>query len=337
MAAVLSRCDSGLARTEDVICRWGAALPAERYQVTLVPAVPVGGAGPERRLFSAGQLVAAAAWLRQRNARGCHVYARPADARHLLVDDLTEDALLALQAAHRVSAAVRTSPLSFQAWVTVSEEPVPAPLATAAARLLASRYGGDRGAADAYHLGRLPGLCNRKPGRRRADGGWPWVRLLWAEAGVDPGGARLLAEAAEQSLAPLRQGAAGKQPVASPAAPSARPPRWCPGWRLPADEHAEAERRLRAMAGPGVVLDRSRVDWSVARRLLRQGAPEAFVQAVVESGAKAEGLRPSVRARYVARTLETARRALAPAPGAGTASGEEDEDAEEEGRPDEAA
>ena len=326
----------GLSRTEAALAAWAAALPAAAYLIALVPADGVGGLRPERRRWTREQLLEAAGWLRQRNAAGCHTYGRPDDPRHLLLDDLTAEGLDALRAAHRVAAIVRTSPLSFQAWITVSEGPVPRPIATAAARLLAARHGGDRGAADSAHLGRLPGLCNRKPSRRRADGGHPWVHLLWAQAGVDPGGAALLAEAVARSTAPLRARPGGGREAAVPLSPPARPPRWRPLWRLPADEHARGEAALRAVLPNGTLLDRSRLDWAVARRLLRQGAPEAFVGAVVESGAKAAGLRPAQRGAYAARTVAAAREALRAEAGEAQGSDESDDvppEAEEGGGP----
>lgn len=338
MVAMLQRCEDGLARTQTALRRWAEALPSATYCITLVPAAAEGTLGPEKRRFGLAQLTAAAGWLRQRNAAGCHVFGRPDDGRQVLVDDLGEEALEALRAAHRVAAAVRTSPGSHQAWITVSEQPVPEPMLTAAARLLARRFGGDPGAADAHHLGRLPGLCNRKPARQRLDGGYAWVRLLWAEAGVDPGGARLLAEAVEQSTAPLRLRPAGALSPTCLAPPLARPPRGRPRWRLAAEEHAAGEARLRAVLPAGIALDRSRLDHAIARRLLLQGAPTEFVRAVVEAGAKAGELRPIQRSAYAARTVAAAARGRlegegAPGPCDSGGDVEDDEEAEKESGP----
>jgi hypothetical protein len=57
---------------------------------------------------------------------------------------------------------------------------LPKQLSTLAARNLAERFGGDKGAADWRHFGRLAGLTNRKSKHRAADGRYPFVRLVQA-------------------------------------------------------------------------------------------------------------------------------------------------------------
>jgi RepB DNA-primase from phage plasmid len=54
-------------------------------------------------------------------------------------------------------------------------------VSTLAARSLAERLGGDRGAADWRHFGRLADLTNRKEKYRADEGRYPFVRLVeWA-------------------------------------------------------------------------------------------------------------------------------------------------------------
>ncbi len=291
----------GSRRTRDALRAWCRALPSPSFLVAVIPAGEDAAARPERRCFTEEKLEEAGDWLRHRNARGCNPYGRPAEARHVLVDDLCEDRLDALQAAHHVAAVVETSPHSLQAWVTVSEEEIAAPLATAIARHLAARFGGDPGAADAHHLGRLPGLANRKPLHQRKNGSLPWARLRAAPGGVDPGGTALVEEAFRHATAPLR--------TSRPLLPG--PQAWGRiHWRSPAEEHREAEHRVRLTLPRGATLDRSRLDFSVARRLLLQGTPADFVEAVVEAGARAEGLQPAVREAYSQRTVRAALRSL---------------------------
>ncbi|MFN7923553.1 MAG: DNA-primase RepB domain-containing protein [Bryobacteraceae bacterium] len=64
---------------------------------------------------------------------------------------------------------------------------------TAAARVLAERWGGDMSSADWRHFGRLAGFTNRKPKHVRADGQFPFVRIVEAESGrvLDRSGAVL--------------------------------------------------------------------------------------------------------------------------------------------------
>ena len=60
-------------------------------------------------------------------------------------------------------------------------------MSTAAARALAEKFGGDRGAADWRHFGRLAGFTNRKAKYLDASTGlYPFVRLIEAGGGVYP-------------------------------------------------------------------------------------------------------------------------------------------------------
>jgi hypothetical protein len=88
---------------------------------------------------------------------------------------------------------VETSAGNYQAWLKhpgrLSKE-----VGTAAARSLAEKFGGDRGAADWRHFGRLAGFTNRKAKYLNASSGlYPFVRLIEAAGGVYPEADRFLA------------------------------------------------------------------------------------------------------------------------------------------------
>ena len=72
---------------------------------------------------------------------------------------------------------MQTSPGNFQAWVK-HPEVLDKETSTAAARALAQRFGGDPGAADWRHFGRLSGYTNRKDKYKGSDGLYPFVRLM---------------------------------------------------------------------------------------------------------------------------------------------------------------
>lgn len=282
--------------TEWSLARWAAALPAESYDVRLVPA---SGGRPTLRRLDAAALGRSAGWLRAMDAAGHHVYGRPLDARHVLVDDLDADGLAALQRAHTPAAVVQTSPGCHQAWVTVSAGKVEPPLATAVARELARQLSGDPGAASYCQLGRLPGLANRKAVHERSDGTFPWARLLRASPGVDLAGMQLLAQL---SLPPPAAVASGHAAVGTRtlgltlAAASSR------------EEWQEASRRIAAWLPVGTVLDRSRVDLAVARRLLARGATWSRAVDVVLASDRTHGLSRRQALHYAERTVAAASR-----------------------------
>jgi hypothetical protein len=87
---------------------------------------------------------------------------------------------------------VETSPGNFQAWLKHPER-LPKDLGTAAARELAKQFGGDTGAADWRHFGRLAGFTNRKHKYvDPATGRFPFVRIMEATGKVYPEAERFL-------------------------------------------------------------------------------------------------------------------------------------------------
>ena len=130
------------------------------------------------RTWDADTLLRSIPWLRHQNRDGRNIYIRPKGEHNLsLVDDLSADKVQTMKAAGFTPAVVvQTSPGNFQAWVK-HPEPLNKELSTAAARTLAETFGGDRGAADWRHFGRLAGFTNRKDKYRSETGFYPFVLL----------------------------------------------------------------------------------------------------------------------------------------------------------------
>jgi RepB DNA-primase from phage plasmid len=125
---------------------------------------------------------------------GRNIYIRPKGEHDLsMVDDLTMGAVSVMKAAgFNPAVTVETSPGNYQAWLKHPER-LSTEVSTAAARALAENFGGDRGAADWRHFGRLAGFVNRKVKHRdTATGLYPYVRLTEADGGVYPEGGRFL-------------------------------------------------------------------------------------------------------------------------------------------------
>jgi hypothetical protein len=118
------------------------------------------------------------ALLKQRNARGSHIYIRPSsEHRFTVLDDLNEASLIRLSDdGFNPCAVVETSAGNFQAWLK-HPAVLPKLIGTFAAQTLASRYEADPSAADWRRFGRLPGFTNCKPKYRKPDGLFPFVRL----------------------------------------------------------------------------------------------------------------------------------------------------------------
>src|SRR5271156_3090179 len=141
-----------------------------------------------REGWGAKQVLKSLLWLRRENLNRGHIYVRPAGAHGLsLVDDLKADTFIRMKAdGFAPAAVVETSPGNFQAWLKHPCQ-LPRELSTLAARRLAEEFGGDRGAADWRHFGRLSGYTNRKARHFEAVSGfYPFVRLIEAAGEVYP-------------------------------------------------------------------------------------------------------------------------------------------------------
>jgi len=124
------------------------------------------------------------ALLKAHNARGAHIYVRPAgEHRFTVLDDLNQGGVDQLTAdGYDPCAVVETSLGNFQAWLKHDDE-YPAPLSTFIAQTLGKRYRADPSAADWRRFGRLPGFTNCKPKYRKSNGLYPYV-LLRSATGV---------------------------------------------------------------------------------------------------------------------------------------------------------
>jgi hypothetical protein len=122
--------------------------------------------------------------LKAHNARGAHIYIRPAGKhRYTILDDLNSDSVARLaNDGFEPCAVVETSLGNFQAWLK-HDDVYPSPLSTFIAQSLAKRYSADLSAADWRRFGRLPGFTNCKPKYRKDNGLYPYV-LLRSATGV---------------------------------------------------------------------------------------------------------------------------------------------------------
>ena len=294
----------GATKTQNDLIKLQFALPADEWIIQLVPegenGRPIRDFIPKRKLFSAEQV----SWFRARNADEYHIYGRPNSTRYVLLD-LDKDGEAVVQQMRMdkfaLSALVETSAGKFQAWIAVSREDLPVPVATALGKVIAKRYNGDKGSTDALHVGRLPGLRNKKLQYRSGPGdGGPLVLLRVARQGpmIPDGMDELIRDAGRF---------ADTQVLPPPSAPSGAPvfpnhtagnididPSRSPMTPYEAREFYDAEvQRLAELFDwhlPICKGDRSEVDYHVARGLYVQyGFDSDDIAAVlVFASAKAE-------------------------------------------------
>jgi len=168
-------------RTRNAVGRMLVALDAPIYDLGILSDR---GMLPGLSNLSAESVLARLSLLKAHNARGAHIYIRPAgEHRFTVLDDLTADSVARLTGdGVAPCAVVETSLGNFQAWLK-HDDVYPAPLSTFIAQTLAKRYDADPNAADWRRFGRLPGFTNSKPKYRKDNGHFPYV-LLQSAAGV---------------------------------------------------------------------------------------------------------------------------------------------------------
>jgi len=192
----VTRFPSSLEITTDAVRTQIAAMGAEVFEFGLFKPEsdePDGGPPMLPRVWDVSGLMRSIPWLRLQNSQGRNIYVRPQGEHNLsLVDDLNRDAVEQMKrAGFQPATVIETSPGNYQAWLKHPER-LPKDLGTAAARTLARQFGGDMGAADWRHFGRLGGFTNRKPKYQGPDGLFPFVLVIEATGSTYPEAERFL-------------------------------------------------------------------------------------------------------------------------------------------------
>ncbi len=181
-------------KTAEAVEKQARAMSASAFEVGLFdPTAAKGVMLP--RVWDLDTLLRSVSWLRLKNSQGRNIYIRLRGEHALsLIDDASAQAIELMKSEGFAPAVVlETSPGNFQAWLCHGQI-LPKHLSTFAARLLASRFGGDPASADWRHYGRLAGFTNRKDKYRRRDGTFPYVRLHEATGAVYSKAVAFLAE-----------------------------------------------------------------------------------------------------------------------------------------------
>ena len=192
---------SGRDRTVEAVRSQIEAMGAEVFEVGLFKP-EARGREPVMlpRVWDRESLLRSVGWLRHENRSGRNVYIRPKGEHDLsLVDDLTLSSVACMiRSGFAPAVLVETSPGNYQAWLKHPER-IDKEMGTAAARALAEKFGGDLGAADWRHYGRLAGLTNRKSRYRDPETGlYPFVKLIRATGEVYAEAGRFLSQVRAQ-------------------------------------------------------------------------------------------------------------------------------------------
>jgi len=194
-------------KTDEVVRRQIVAMGGTTFEIGLFKSDATERARSTMilRTYAAEAVFKVIPWLKFENYYGRNIFVRPYGEHNLsMVDDLSADSIRRMKGCGFAPALViETSPGNFQAWL---KHPcvLPKEVSTAVARSLAKDFGGDIGAADWRHFGRLAGFTNRKLRHRDSGGLFPFVKLCEASGALYDGAERLISQA-ELQLADEKQ------------------------------------------------------------------------------------------------------------------------------------
>ena len=173
--------------------RYAAAVGAERYRVTCIKMEEDGGKktfildkkGGASRGFTPEEIGIHMVEMLRLQRRGENVYYTPLsdEKHHILIDDMTRDSLKKFQEdGYRPAVILESSPGNYQCLLTVPQlgSEFDREVGNRITEHLNREYG-DKKLSGCIHPHRAPGFENRKPKHRREDGGYPQVKLLFAE------------------------------------------------------------------------------------------------------------------------------------------------------------
>jgi len=289
--------------------KYHEAVGADRYRVTAIRLRENGTKSAfvldKRGGSSAGFTTREIAWrmgeMQRLEQRGENLYYTPLSAQrhHILIDDLSTDKLQRfLGDGYKPAVVIESSPGNYQAVLNVPKLRMAneQDAANRLCRMLNQRYG-DPNLSGAVHPHRAPGFTNRKPERQRADGSFPEVRLVYAEAREC---AKALTDAAVIARELYHLAQAAKLHMPSPSHPAL-------GGSHLAKLYALHRQDILARQAGGDI-DLSRVDSMVAVRLRITGHDQAEIAATLETCAPA--VRPTTEGRnwrdYAQRTARYA-------------------------------
>lgn len=290
--------------TRTAVVRQLIAMGAQRFQIGLREQK---NNAFQQRCWGQQQLLSSLAWLRYRNTHGSHLYIRPALFENLiLLDDLDQRAIGNLTAdGLRPAAILETSPNNFQAWLGLAKGPIQMPIevVTHLIAKLAIRYGADLGSADWHHYGRLVGFTNRKPAYRNHRGIYPFVMLRQWSGCVARARIRVLEDAQHTYQRQCRQGPLPKVSILTAYHPTGSP----------STLYGCMRRILARCHGQPWCDDPdwSRMDYMIAREMIREGHPRAVIEQALSTGSPNLSARKAINlGNYIRRTVAKAIQSL---------------------------
>ena len=258
--------------------------------------------------LTAEEVVKKVPYFKMMNVQGNDILVKPiGESNVVMVDGLNKDQMNAMHVKDGGPAvAIQVSPDTFQAFLKVGNEAIPAQQRREIAKELTERFGGDQKAVAEGHYGRLAGFTNRDPELTKDNQKQPWVKVQSAKGeGLDQEEAAELLTSANVRVEEINK---LLEQTRNRAIENFRDVEPSPGELNPKSPNADATVAFKVTAARlferyGEGFDEVKADWLTAKDLSQKGWDKKDIaKAIEEASANVEPRKFDAMKEYANRT-----------------------------------
>ncbi len=258
--------------------------------------------------LTAEELLKKVPYFKMMNVQGNDILVKPiGESNVVMIDGLNKDQMNAMHVKDGgPAAAIQVTPDSFQAFVKVGTEAIPAQQRREIAKELTDRFGGDQKAVAEGHYGRLAGFTNRDPELTKDDKKQPWVKIQSAKGeGLDQEEAAELLTSANVRVEDINK---LLEQTRNQAIENFRDAKAGPGELNPNSPNADATVAFKTTAARlferyGEGFDEVKADWLIAKDMSQKGWDKKDIaKAIEEASANVEPRKFDAMKDYANRT-----------------------------------
>jgi hypothetical protein len=247
-------------------------------------------------------------YLKMMNVQGNDILVKPiGESNVVMVDGLSKEQMNAMHVKDGGPAvAIQVTPDTFQAFVKVGNEAIPAQQRREIAKELTERFGGDQKAVTEGYYGRLAGFTNRDPELTKDDKKQPWVKVQSAKGeGLDQEQAAELLTSANVRVEEINK---LLEQTRNQAIENFRDAKARPGELNPNSPNADATVAFKTTAARlferyGEGFDEVKADWLIAKDMSQKGwDKKEIAKAIEEASANVEPRKFDAMKEYANRT-----------------------------------
>ena len=258
--------------------------------------------------LTADEVLKKVPYFKMMNVQGNDILVKPiGESNVVMVDGLNKDQMNAMHVKDGGPAvAIQVTPETYQAFIKVGNEAIPAQQRREIAKELTERFGGDPKAVVEGHYGRLAGFTNRDPELAKDDKKQPWVKVQSAKGeGLDQEEAAELLTSANVRVEEINK---LLEQTRNNAIENFKDIKAGPGELNPNSPNADATVAFKVTAARlferyGEGFDEVKADWLIAKDMSQKGwDKKEIAKAIEEASANVEPRKFDAMKEYANRT-----------------------------------